>query len=358
MIQLRLSLTHVGEKVAEESQSVLYDAQGNVMEGAGERKVEIVLEGKTLGEFGEHLSTTGPVSNPILCYGRLLENDWGIEKVDGEPFLKHASGIQVPLHYKGRSLAISGKVRQIEQVEVKHSVRAIQIDVPPVQFISSALGCSSVDEFRVCHTMQKTVVNPHDDELARTFQYRTTLMKFDAGWRVHELCEDWRHVDHERAAQTLSWKYRECVTIMSRESLSLSALGLSSDADVFPGTSSSSTNDARADLNVSDMNDAPQEISGQQVPSEAEVQDLFEFGREQGVPSELQEHGNLDIQYHVVDVPVRLEEVQEDGSFLIEGVTVTCDSTCKVLRAACKCLGLSQSGGKARLFGMTLIRKG
>ena len=41
-------MVHVGNEVSQESKSVLYDAQGNVMEGAGERKIETVLQRETV----------------------------------------------------------------------------------------------------------------------------------------------------------------------------------------------------------------------------------------------------------------------------------------------------------------------
>jgi len=31
-------------------------------------------------------------------------------------------------------------------------------------------------------------------------------MKFDFGWKVHELSEDWRQAERERTAQTLQWE--------------------------------------------------------------------------------------------------------------------------------------------------------
>ena len=105
----------------------------------------------------------------------------------------------------------------------------------------------------------------------------------------------------------------------------------------------------------------PQEIGEHQVPPRGHERDTdhvaadqqvpFEFGREEQVPSELQVHGNLEepAQGGVV-LPVRLEEEQEDGSFVVEGVRIREDSTCSVLKAVCKSLGLSQSGGKQKLF--------
>ena len=82
----------------------------------------------------------------------------------------------------------------------------MQIKVPPARFASCPLGWSSFGDLRVYHTLQKTVVNPQDDEITLTFPFRTKLMKFDFGWKVHELSEDWRQAERERRAQTLQWE--------------------------------------------------------------------------------------------------------------------------------------------------------
>ena len=172
-------MVNAGEHVSrsQTGNSILYDAQGNVMEAAGERKIEVELQGETDISsnvpvlFREQVHV-GPVSNPILCYGRLLENDWDITKVDGSPFLRHPTGVQVPVYYKGRSLVICGKIRSIEKVDVgAGSVRAIKIENPPDKFKECPLGWSSVGDMRVCHSMQKVYVNPSDDLQASQFSY-------------------------------------------------------------------------------------------------------------------------------------------------------------------------------------------
>ena len=227
-------MVNAGEYVSrsQTGNSILYDAQGNVMEAAGERKIEVELQGETDTSskvpvlFREQVHV-GPVSNPILCYGRLLENDWDITKVDGSPFLRHQTGVQVPVYYKGRSLVICGKIRSIEKVDVgADSVRAIKIENPPDKFKECPLGWSSVGDMRVCHSMQKVYVNPSDDLQASQLSYRTTLLKFEDGWRLVELCEDWLNVSGRNMVQTISWKYRECLTVMTRSPVSLEGLGL------------------------------------------------------------------------------------------------------------------------------------
>ena len=64
-------------------------------------------------------------------------------------------------------------MRPIERVKTEKSIRAMQIKVPPVRFASCP---------------------------------RTTLMKFDFGWEMHELTEDWRQAERERRAQILQWE--------------------------------------------------------------------------------------------------------------------------------------------------------
>ena len=139
-----------------------------------------------------------PVSNPILFHGRLLENDWGIEHHWWTSWNMHLA-----FRFPWKNY---GKVRQVERVKTEKSIRAMQIKVPPVRFTSCPLGWSSFGGLRVCHTLQKTFVNPQDDEVALTFPFRTTLMKFDFVWKVHELSEDWRQAERERTAQTLQWE--------------------------------------------------------------------------------------------------------------------------------------------------------
>ena len=116
---------------------------------------------------------------------------------------------------------------QLKKVDVgADSVRAIKIENPPDKFKECPLGWSSVGDMRVCHSMQKVYVNPSDDFQASQLSYRTTLLKFEDGWRLVELCEDWLNVSGRNMVQTISWKYRECLTVMTRSPVSLEGLGL------------------------------------------------------------------------------------------------------------------------------------
>ena len=341
------SMVDVGEKVLGEDCSILYDAQGNVMEALGERKIEVALQGEDDTSnsipilFREQVHV-GPVGNPILCYGRLFENDWEIVKSHGEPFLRHSSGVQVPIHMRGRSLFIHGEIRKIEKVvSDAHAIRAIKITRPSA-LAELPSGWSWWNGFRVCHTMQKKCVDPRDDEHGSQMAFRTIMMKYDDCWRILEMSEDWRKMNDNDLLQSISPKYRECLTVMSANPLATSDL----QVELMIQTSTAASSQESPDRHVP---------PGQQehvVEEHHEHESAFEFPREEAVaPELLVASDSADVGDHAADVPDRIEEYREDGSFTIEGVTVTADSATRVLRAAGKALGISQSGGKVKLYG-------
>ena len=340
------SMDDAGEKVSGDSCSILYDAQGNVMEASGERKIEVALQGEDDTSnsipilFREQVHV-GPVGNPILCYGRLFENYWEIVKSNGEPFLRHSSGVQVPIHMRGRSLFIHGEIRKIEKVvSDAHAIRAIKITRPSA-LAELPSGWHWWNGFRVCHTMQKKCVDPRDDEHGSQTAYRTIMMKYDDCWRILEMSEDWRRMHDNDLLQAISPKYRECLTVMSANPVATSDL----EVELMLHTATAASSQESSDRHVP---------PGQQehvVGEHHEHESAFEFPREEAVaPELLVASDSADVGEHVALLPDRMEEYTEDGSFTIEGVTVTADSATRVLRAACKALGISQSGRQVKLF--------
>ena len=283
----------------------------------------------------------GPVGNPILCYGRLFENDWEIVKSNGEPFLRHSSGVQVPIHMRGRSLFIHGEIRKIEKVASDaHAIRAIKITRPSA-LAELPSGWHWWNGFRVCHTMQKKCVDPRDDEHGSQMAYRTIMMKYDDCWRILEMSEDWRRMHDNDLLQAISPKYRECLTVMSANPLATSDL----QVELMLHTATAASSQESSDRHVPPGQQ--EHVVGEHHGHES----AFEFPREEAVaPELLVASDSADVGEHVALLPVRMEEYTEDGSFTIEGVTVAADSATRVLRAACKALGISQSGGKVKLF--------
>ena len=105
----------------------------------------------------------------------------------------------------------------------------------------------------------------------------------------------------------------------------------------------------------SSSDSGPQVASDREAPREQQEQGSgLEFGREEPVPVEVEGALGASAQIaHGVQVTERLESGMDDGTFVIESVTVSADSGSRVLKAACKSLGLSKSGGKGKLFGKT-----
>ena len=115
----------------------LHDAQGKQIPVAGMRDVEIALldEHGHLVTFRERGAVSPGVSQPIICFGKLLENGWGVDGIDQT--LNHASsGTKIPIELQNKSMVVRGWVRAMGtepqlQPEVPTSIRAVKASVLP-----------------------------------------------------------------------------------------------------------------------------------------------------------------------------------------------------------------------------------
>ena len=65
----------------DDSRKILQDAQGNKIPTQGKREVEITLK-DSLGRsvvFRERVTISDAVSQPILCFGKMMEQGWSID---------------------------------------------------------------------------------------------------------------------------------------------------------------------------------------------------------------------------------------------------------------------------------------
>lgn len=111
----------------------LVDAQGAEIPIAATKDMEIVLRdvtGKVI-LLRETVAVSDRVSQPILSFGRMLENGWGID--GSQQMLVHATaGASIPLELQNRSMVIQGSVRVLTAQcipEGSFHVRAIQAEV-------------------------------------------------------------------------------------------------------------------------------------------------------------------------------------------------------------------------------------
>ena len=92
--------------------SLLRDAQGNTIPLHGMRDVEIHLmdmQGHSV-TIKESVALSDQISQPILCFGRLLESGWSI---DGkQQTLTHGS-VSIPIEMQHRSMTLRGWIRAV-----------------------------------------------------------------------------------------------------------------------------------------------------------------------------------------------------------------------------------------------------
>ena len=175
----------------------LHDAQGKQIPVAGMRDVEIALldEHGRLVTFRERGAVSPGVSQPIICFGKLLENGWGVDGIDQT--LNHASsGTKIPIELQNKSMVVRGWrgwVRAIGaelqlQPEVPTSIRAVKASVLP-SIEQGAVGWH-LDQFGLgigrhysSHFQDPSLMVPgmHGE------RFRTTLVKDGNDWYCLEL---------------------------------------------------------------------------------------------------------------------------------------------------------------------------
>ena len=103
-----------GKVGGDDSRKILQDAQGNKIPTQGKREVEITLK-DSLGRsvvFRERVTISDAVSQPILCFGKMMEQGWSI---DGrEQMMVHHDAleeIKVPVEMQNRSVTVMGHIQ-------------------------------------------------------------------------------------------------------------------------------------------------------------------------------------------------------------------------------------------------------
>ena len=172
--------------------TVLRDAQGKDIPIKGTRDIELHLMDMHGREvlLKETVSISDRVTQPILCFGKLMESGWSVNGV--EQTLTHGA-IAIPIEMQNRSMSVRGWVRMLkEEPEILDicDIRAVRADV--LEFLSGMrvgwnLGPDGVgngkhygncfqDPTLACPTMGGN-------------KYRTTLVQDGDHWYVLELCE-------------------------------------------------------------------------------------------------------------------------------------------------------------------------
>ena len=115
-----------------EMQTCLKDAQGKQLPLHGMRDVELHLMDMTGRAIilKETVALSNQISQPILCFGHLLENGWSINGI--EQTLTHGSGISIPIELQNKSMSVRGWARMMRdepEVLEPFSIRAVPAEV-------------------------------------------------------------------------------------------------------------------------------------------------------------------------------------------------------------------------------------
>ena len=173
--------------------TVLRDAQGQAIPLHGFRDVELHLmdmKGRAI-VLRETVALSDRISQPILCFGHLLENGWSVNGV--EQTLTHGSGISIPIELQNKSMLVRGWVRMMKdepQVLEPFSIRAVRAELfeelsyMRVGWNLSPEGVGSGKHYGNCF-QDPTLACP----TMSGRKFRTTLIKDGDQWLVMELCE-------------------------------------------------------------------------------------------------------------------------------------------------------------------------
>jgi hypothetical protein len=152
----------------------------------------------------ERVAVSSMVNQPILCFGRLLENGWC---VDGQQqALTHMAGAHIPIELQNKSMVVQGEIRMLRE-EFSSSagdfhVRAIQADVMDyivqgtvgweLDDLGRGIGRHFADRFQDPTLLRPGVSGP---------LFRTTLIEGDdRKWYVVERCESVPDLIHHHSA--------------------------------------------------------------------------------------------------------------------------------------------------------------
>ena len=172
----------------------LVDAQGVEIPIMATKDIEVCLKdvgGRNI-KLKETVAISDRVSQPIICYGHLLQSGWGVD-AQNRTLFHAASGVAIPLELQQNSMVVCGTIRAIhEQLPSENvsCIRAIQAEVDP-GIVNGAVGWEL--DLRGCgvgrhfanRCQDPTMVKP---DIPGSF-CRTTLVQVDAKWFVIELCE-------------------------------------------------------------------------------------------------------------------------------------------------------------------------
>ena len=309
----------------------LHDAQGKLIPVKTMRDVEIRLLDETgrLVLLKERVVAISPhVTQPILCYGRLLQAGWSMDS--REQVLTHEAGVKVPIELQNMSVTVKGWVRVISSdlnasnvQQPEHVVRAVRADVTsdlrlgPAGWHLDENHCGVGRHHSNCF-QDPTLFRP---QMSGSL-YRTTLLRDMGEWFVLELCEPMNALV-DLGAEIYGYEGpRDLLTIIT-------------DSDKEPILGFSLLGDEPALFGESDR----QPNVDVAIAPEDEV-----VGREIEEGDQVSGGAEVPLEGRIIFEPSPTDMV------LVNGVELTPESSLQALRTGLAYYSLSTSGSKVKCF--------
>ena len=318
----------------DDGRRILQDAQGNKIPTQGKREVEVTLKdshGRKV-VFREKVTISDAVSQPILCFGKMMEQGWSIDGRE-QMMVHHGEDyeIKVPVEMQNRSVTVMGYIRVVQQGP--HVIRMMTATVDE-SLKNLAHGWSINDkDMMIGYHIGNQFQEPMQGGLNN--RMRTTLVQSaDGGWTMVEFCEDLNQLlfldgpFEERAM-------RPIITILTKDTTIPEDMGfiLEDEFDINPRR-------ADGDGDAAAIPIAPDEEELEQKrDDDGERRD----DRRGDMVVEKAEEKKEEMDKIVV-APFDPQLV------VVNGIEMTVESSLASLRAALAFYGKSTSGGKQRCF--------
>ena len=338
----------------------LQDAQGRTIPTLGRRDIEIFLrddQGKVV-KIRERVTISEAVTQPIICYGRLMERGWSINareqalvhEIDGEE-------VKIPVEMQNRSLTVLGHIRMIEERPMAVRVMSVTLD-DSLQHLNHGWNLNDKGMEIGLH-LSNCYQDPSLFSPTLADRRRTTLIQHQSGmWDMVEYCQPlrtWSSPSGEFEEPGM----RYVITILTKDTLEPEVMGFSMD-DEIGEVDMERRNEPNTNYDDEDeIAEAPGEQGVfEELAEQAQQQSDMQGG---GVPVQpLREPDGDDPQAEQHPQPVpqqenpRLDEIVvapfEDQEIVVNGVNLNADSSHAVLKAALRHYGKSTSGSKRKLF--------
>ena len=331
---LPFDFCEVGQPALDKLESTLFtDAQGNRLSVHSRRKAVLSFPDSVFTET----FLVSNVGTPTLAVGKLYRAGFGIFHESGEMFLGNEM-VQIPVYLKNNSLATKCHIRMVcvepslqgSQVPARKplqpdcgnvqcsAARAVQCMIDGLGDLQDHFNQIKPDVFALrcftTHHVDVAMSMPHEG-----CEYRSTLVKYpDGTWVLLEWCETIANMMECSAALPLP-EVEGYVAGEAQEIIVLASRGIIAPEDVG--------------LEVLGK---PPAVSEPQESLESEGE-LMEVAIQPDDPGQ-------------VAVEVALRDEPDDGGVVVDGVTLSMDSSLATLRHGAQSLGLGRSGGKATVL--------